>query len=106
VPFFNTFEFNQPVTAFAADLDLLDEGGLLEVSIAGSTFAIANGASFFGMTSTVAFTEVEIRTTGNIAEFYGADNISFTFVPEPAAGALAALCACALPGYRRACRRP
>jgi hypothetical protein len=105
-PRFNTFQFNQPVTSFAADLGLVDEGGLLEVSIAGSTFAISNSADFFGMTSTVPFTQVDIRTTGSIAEFYSADNISFTLVPEPAAGAIAALLACALPVYRRRRRNP
>ncbi len=84
IPFFHRLNFHQPIQSFAADLAEINEGGLLNVSLAGGTFAFPNNSTFFGVVSTVPFSSVEVRTTGSIAEFYAMDNVSFkNAVPEP-----------------------
>ena len=49
-PHFNTLSFAQPITAFAANFEALDDGGIRDLRIAGESFEIlprpAGGRSF------------------------------------------------------------
>lgn len=84
-PQFNIISFPQPITAFAADFAVVGEGGINNLMILGTSFMLPNGTTFFGVISDVPFTQVELRTTGFITEFYRMDNVSFgNPIPEPA----------------------
>jgi hypothetical protein len=102
-PHFHRLEFDQPILAFAADLGEIDEGGLLNVTLAGGNCSWTNNTTFFGVTSTIPFSSVDVRTSNGIAEFYAMDNVSFKGVPEPASLLLVAMGAacCAVAGRRR-----
>lgn len=95
VPFFTRFLFPNPLTAFGADFNDIDEGGILDVEIGGQSFSLPNGTTFFGVvaTSDLSFSDVELRTTGSIAEFYEVDNVAFGIIPEPGTLILALLAA-------------
>lgn len=92
-PEFTRFVFPSSITAFGSDFDDIDEGGLLDVRVAGQTFQIPNSTDFFGIVATggMDFSEVELRTTNSIAEFYEMDNVSYGRVPEPVTMTLAAV---------------
>lgn len=89
-PHFNTIQFSNAITAFAANFAALDDGGVRAISIAGESFDVRGDgvlylAQFFGVISTTPFLTVDIRNQDPILERYGMDNVSFRFVPEPSA---------------------
>ena len=117
---YNTIVFPMAVTSFAVDLanvfdhfqppvnDYLVPFPLI-MELAGETFAIASGATFFGLTSTSSFDQVVVRSwaeTGGDAVGARFDDISFTAVPEPSTGLLllAGLFFCGRRSPLRRCR--
>ena len=92
-PHFNTLSFAQPITAFAANFEALDDGGIRNLRIAGESFEIvprpAGGSSysaFFGVVSSTPFTVIDIRNANNVLERFALDDVSFRAVPEPFVG--------------------
>ena len=90
LPTSNSILFSQGIRSFAADFGDIDEGGLA-VDIAGMTFKLANGTSFFGVTADMPFSLIDIRAASfPTTEFYQLDNVSYA-VPEPSTLALTSL---------------
>jgi hypothetical protein len=82
IPSYNRFEFNSPIKSFAADLAMINEGGV-QLLLAGATLDLPDGTNFIGVTSDVPFSVVEFRATGDQEEVFSVDNISFQSIPEP-----------------------
>ena len=83
-PRFVRFTFGAPVTAFGADFREFDSPSLvLRALVGGRTFDVREG--FFGVTSTVPFTTVELRDP-TARTFFVVDDASASasVVPEPA----------------------
>lgn len=86
VPLFQTLNFVDPIVAFAADFAQGDASGIT-ISLLGSTFPIAfSGTTFFGITSDVAFSTLDITGGNTGSGFFVMDNVSISgaSVPEPA----------------------
>jgi hypothetical protein len=87
--------FDTPITAFGADFrSFNDVENRTAIVVDGVTIAPPIGDddflhSFFGITSTVAFTTVTFVGLQN--DVFGIDNVTFATVPEPSTLALAAL---------------
>jgi hypothetical protein len=103
---FNAIVFPDPILAFAVDLrNVLDSDVLcyvdcgpvpfpMTIELAGAQFALAADSRFFGVTSTVPFTSVVIRSTNEqqgLAVLPSLDNVSFSLVPEPSSAILIGL---------------
>lgn len=86
--------FDAPITSFGADFagwndtirrsDLVIDGNVIMPPT-----TVGNQIRFFGVTSDVAFTTVEIRGVPGLGDSFGFDNVSFgasatSVVPEPA----------------------
>jgi hypothetical protein len=85
------FTFATPITAWGADFGGLQNGQLRSViNVAGETLTPPigeNGLSFYGFTSSVAFTTVTFTSSG-VQDGFAIDNVSFNAVPEPSSWAL------------------
>jgi hypothetical protein len=88
-PQFLRLDFNSPITAFGANFNGINEGGIYAL-IDGNQFALANGTTFFGVIGS-PFSSIEFRTNDPIAEFFEMDDVRFRdagAIPGPAAAVM------------------
>ena len=80
-------DFDSPVTAFGADFrDFNEPGGISDIEVNSTLLGVPQAPDgalrFFGLTSTVPFTQVEIRGF-SVGDQFGMDNVSYGIAAVP-----------------------
>ncbi|MEQ9409463.1 MAG: PEP-CTERM sorting domain-containing protein [Fuerstiella sp.] len=105
--------FDAAIVSFGAEFAALNDSvRRVDIVVAGEVFTppvtAASQVRFFGFTSDVSFTSVELRGVGTFNDGFSLDNVSFSEqapVPEPASLAMWGLGAIVLTGYSRRKRK-